>query len=403
MENKVSGDSTSTWAKWPSYDDEQIGAVVATLRSGEVNYWNGQVGRRFERDYASWVGTRFGIALANGSVALDLILEALDIGAGHEVIVTPRSFAASAHCIVRCGALPVFADVDRDSQNITADSIRAVLTPNTKAIIAVHLAGWPCDMNGINALAREHDLIVIEDCAQAHGAMIDGQYVGSFSHAAAFSFCTDKIMTTGGEGGIVTLNDAELYERMWSLKDHGKNRAKTEEKNSTGVFSWLIDEIGTNYRMPELQAAIATTQLRRVDSWVDRRRANAGVLNAGFANTPGLRLTHPDDTIRHAYYKYYAFVEPERLQKNWTRDRIVREIIDRGVPCGSGSCSEIYNEQAYRSRGLAPARPLPTAVELGQSSLMFQVHPTLDERHMEFAVDVVHDVMIEACGQRLTA
>lgn len=396
-------DSTLTWAKWPSYDDEQIEAVVKAMRAGEVNYWNGQVGRQFERDYAKWVGANYGMAVANGSVALDLILEGLDIGPGHDVVVTSRSFAASVHCIVRRGARPVFADIDRDSQNITVESIRAVLTPKTRAIITVHLAGWPCDMHGINALANEHGLYVIEDCAQAHGAKIGGQSVGTFGDAAAFSFCTDKIMTTGGEGGVVTVNDADLYERLWSIKDHGKNRAKTEEKNTSGVFKWLIDDIGTNYRMPELQAAIAAVQLRRVDGWVETRRSHAAILNAGFADTPGLRLTLPGDDIYHAYYKHYAFVEPEHLRDGWSRDRIVREVIDRGVPCGSGSCSEIYNEQAYQSRGLAPDKPLPVAAELGQTSLMFQVHPTLDERHMAQTVEVVNDVMTEACGQRLTA
>ena len=286
-------DSTIPWSKWPSYDSEQIDAVVRALETGEVNYWNGQVGKQFERDFADWVGTRHSIAVANGSVALDLILEALDIGPGHDVVLTPRSYVASAHCVVRRGARPIFADVDRDSQNVTAESIRAALTPQTRALIAVHLAGWPCDMPAINALARERELFVIEDCAQAHGAQVHGKNVGTFGNAAAFSFCTDKIMTTGGEGGVVTVSDPALFERMWSIKDHGKNRGKTEDRSSTGTFKWLVDDIGTNYRMPELQAAIAAVQLRRVDDWLARRRANAAVLDAGLGDTPGLRMTFP--------------------------------------------------------------------------------------------------------------
>jgi len=210
-------------ATWPSYSDEEATAVRNVILSNKVNYWTGTECREFEKEFAAWVGTEYAVALSNGTLALDVALKAIHISPGDEVIVTPRTFLASASCIVNAGAVPVFADVDRDSQNITADTIRAVLTPRTRAIICVHLAGWPCDMDPIMELAKTHDLFVIEDCAQAHGARYRGRMVGSIGHIGAWSFCQDKIMSTGGEGGMVTTNSRVWWTAMWSYKDHGKS------------------------------------------------------------------------------------------------------------------------------------------------------------------------------------
>jgi len=197
---------------WPYYAPDEVQAVTDVLLSGKVNYWTGQVSRQFEQAYADYLGVKHTIAVANGTLALDLAWVALGIGQGDEVIVTSRTFLASVSSIVLAGAKPVFADVDVDSQNITVDTIKAVLTPKTKAIICVHLAGWPCDMPAIMAFAREHNLYVIEDCAQAHGAQINGQAIGSFGDIAAFSFCQDKIMSTGGEGGLVATNNSDCWQ-----------------------------------------------------------------------------------------------------------------------------------------------------------------------------------------------
>ena len=195
---------------------------MQVFRSGKVNYWTG--GRAAVRVRVCGIsGCKHAVALANGTVALECALKALGVGPGDEVITTSRTFIASASCAVMLGARPVFADVDRESQNITAESIRRVLTPRTKAIVAVHLAGWPCEMDDILALAHERGIKVVEDCAQAHGATYKGRPVGSLGDVAAFSFCQDKIMTTAGEGGMVTTNSEELWNAMWSLKDHGKS------------------------------------------------------------------------------------------------------------------------------------------------------------------------------------
>ncbi len=191
----------SGFSPWPSFSEEEANAVRNVILSNKVNYWTGQECREFEKEFAQWCGTNYAIALSNGTLALELAFRAVGVGPGDEVVVTPRTFLASASSIVTVGANPVFADVDLDSQNITPESIERVLTPRTKAILCVHLAGWPCDMRGIRALADAHKLKVVEDCAQAHGARYHGVSVGALSDVAAWSFCQDKIMTTGGEGG----------------------------------------------------------------------------------------------------------------------------------------------------------------------------------------------------------
>jgi dTDP-4-amino-4,6-dideoxygalactose transaminase len=378
------------------FEADERDAAMRPLFSGRVNYWTGQEGREFEREYAAYTGRGHAIALANGSLALELALYAFGVGPGDEVITSPRTFIASASSAVMRGAVPVLADVDPVSQNITAETIRAVLTPKTRAIICVHLAGWPCDMDSIMELAREQGLFVIEDCAQAHGARYKDRPVGSFGHAAAFSFCQDKIMTTGGEGGMLVLDDEDAWKRAWAFKDHGKSWEAVYEREHAPGFRWLHESFGTNWRMTEIQAAIGRVQLGKLDAWVKKRRAHAKKLTACFENLEGLRLTRPGADIFHAYYKYYVFVRPELLKTGWNRDRIMNEIMDRGVPCYSGSCSEIYREKAFTDAGYGPGKRLPVAKELGETSLMFLVHPTLAPEEIERTCGVVDAVMGEA-------
>lgn len=367
------------FAPWPSYTAEEAETVQRVLLSNKVNYWTGMEGREFEKEFAAHCGVSHAIALANGTVALELALHALSIGPGDEVITTSRTFIASASCIVTRGAIPVIADVDPVSQNITADTIRAVLTPRTKAIIAVHLAGWPCDMDPILDLAHEYNIKVIEDCAQAHGATYKGRTVGSLGDVAAFSFCQDKIMTIGGEGGMLTTDDEELWAKAWAYKDHGKCFDAVYNRQHPPGFRWLHESFGTNWRLTEMQAAIGRIQLKRLPEWKRVRQSNAAILTEAFSKIPALRVTVPPPEIGHAYYKYYVFVHPERLKAGWDRDRIMSAINAEGIPCYSGSCSEIYREKAFERAGLAPANPLPVAKELGETSLMFLVHPTLAE------------------------
>ena len=385
------------FSPWPSFSEEEANAVRDVILSNKVNYWTGQECREFEKEFAAWACSEHAIALANGTVALDLALKALGIGAGDEVVVTPRTFLASVSSIVNAGAIPIFADVDCESQNITAETIRAVLTPRTRAIICVHLAGWPCDMDPIMALAVEHDLKVIEDCAQAHGAHYKGRPVGSIGHVSAWSFCQDKIMTTGGEGGMVTTNDRALWSRMWSIKDHGKSWEAVYERQHAPGFRWLHESFGTNWRMLEAQAVIGRIQLQRMQDWHTKRLANAQRIWSSAQALEGLRVPAVPSEVTHAAYKCYVFVEPAALKPGWDRDRILSEITARGVPCFSGSCSEVYLEKAFDDTGWRPVERLPVAKELGETSLMFLVHPTLTEAEINTTCDVLAQVMREAC------
>ncbi len=386
----------SPFSPWPSFTEEEANAVRDVILSNKVNYWTGQECREFEKEFAAWSGTDYAIALANGTVALDLAFKALQIGAGDEVIVTSRTFLASVSSIVNAGATPVFADVDPDSQNITAQSISAVLTAKTRAIVCVHLAGWPCDMDPIRALAKRTDLKVVEDCAQAHGAYYKGRPVGSIGHVGAWSFCQDKIMTTGGEGGMVTTNDRDLWSAMWSFKDHGKSWDAVYERQHAPGFRWVHESFGTNWRMLEAQAVLGRIQLKRMAQWQETRLANARRIWQTAALQSGLRVPEiPGDTV-HAAYKCYVFVKPEGLKDGWTRDRILNEIATRGVPCFSGSCSEVYLEKAFDNTPWRPQQRLEVAKELGETSLMFMVHPTLTAAEIDKTCQVLSDVMEEA-------
>lgn len=374
---------------WPSFTDKEAEAVKNILLSNKVNYWTGQECREFEKEFASFSGTKYAVALANGTVALDVALKALQIGTGDDVIVTSRTFLASASSIVTAGANPIFADVELDSQNISRRTIEAVLTPNTKAIICVHLAGWMCDMDPIMQLAAEKGLYVIEDCAQAHGAKYKGKPAGSIGHIAAWSFCQDKIMTTGGEGGMVTTNDESLWKKMWSYKDHGKSYDSIYNKQHPPGFRWLHDSFGTNWRMMEMQAVIGRIQLTYMPDWTKNRIENADKILKAFDHSNYFTVNRPTDDYLHAQYKCYVQVNINALPSGWSRDRIMQFINAEGVPCYSGSCSEVYLEHAFDNTNWRPKERLKNAQQLGETSLMFLVHPTLSEDNIKKTVDVI--------------
>ena len=390
------------FSPWPSFTQEEADAVSRVLLSCQVNYWTGSECREFETEFAAWCGAEHAVALANGTLALDLALKVLGIGPGDEVVVTPRTFLASVSCVVTAGAVPVFAEVDANSQNITAESIRAVLTARTKVVICVHLAGWPCDMDPIMALAAEKGLYVIEDCAQAHGASYKGRPVGSIGHFGAWSFCQDKIMTTGGEGGMLTTNRRDWWEQAWAYKDHGKSWSAVYERKHPPGFRWLHESFGTNWRMLEMQAAIGRIQLKRMFTWTAQRRRHAHAIWETAQHLPGLRVPAIPDHIGHAAYKCYVFVESEHLQPHCNRDRIMEEINQRGIPCYSGSCSEVYLEKAFDNTGWRPAERLPIARELGETSLMFLVHPTLTDAEIRRTCEVLAEVMQKNAGNHET-
>lgn len=367
----------TAFSPWPSFTQQEADAVSQVLLSNKVNYWTGEQGRLFEQEFAAFSDSQHAVAVANGTLALDLALHALDIGVGDEIVVTSRTFIASISCIINAGATPVFADVDLNSQNISAQTIKPVLTSQTKAIICVHLAGLPCDMDEIIPLAKAHNLYVIEDCAQAHGAKYKGRSVGSIGDIGCWSFCQDKIMTTGGEGGMLTTNDEQLWRKAWAYKDHGKSYASVYETEHPPGYRWLHDSFGTNWRITEMQSAIGRIQLTRMPEWHHKRVTYAKQILACGQKIPWLIVPEYSNDIEHAFYKCYLQVDGEKLPTGWSRDRIIDEISNLGVPCFSGSCSEVYKEKAFNNKAYKPKEPLANAKLLGEQSLMFLVHPTL--------------------------
>ncbi|WP_415720284.1 DegT/DnrJ/EryC1/StrS family aminotransferase [Photobacterium ganghwense] len=381
------------FSPWPSFTEEEANAVRDVLLSNKVNYWTGQECREFEKEFAAWAGCEYAIALGNGTLALDVALKAININPGDEVITTPRTFLASASSIVTAGATPVFADVDLNSQSINAESIEAVLTPKTKAVIVVHLAGMPAEMDAIMALSEKYGFYVIEDCAQAHGAKYKDRSVGTIGHIGAWSFCQDKIMTTGGEGGMVTTNDKSLWSAMWSYKDHGKSFEAIYERQHPPGFRWLHESFGTNWRMTEMQAVLGRIQLKRMPEWTKTRQLYGKLIDDAVAGLNVVRTVKVPEYIEHAEYKHYLFVEPQYLKEGWSRDRIVEEIVERGVPCYQGSCSEVYLEKAFDNTPWRPEERLKNAVELGENSLMFLVHPTLTQDEMDKTCETIKEVL----------
>jgi dTDP-4-amino-4,6-dideoxygalactose transaminase len=384
------------FSPWPDFDADEKQAVLEVLDSNKVNYWTGQKGRDFEKQFAAYFDCKYAIAVANGTVALDLAWQALDLPKGSEVIVTSRTFIASISSIVLAGLTPVFADIDRNTQNITVETIKPHIGAKTSAILCVHLAGWPCEMDDILALAKEHKLFVVEDCAQAHGAKYKGKPVGGLGDIAAWSFCQDKIMTTAGEGGMVTTNNKALWGKVWSFKDHGKSWSAIYEKEHPPGFRWLHESFGTNWRMLEIQSVVGIKQLEKMPAWTEIRSAYSQQIFSTARCFSALRVPEVPDHIEHAFYKCYVFVEPDKLNTGWDRDRIIAEMSQLDVPCFSGSCSEVYKEKAFDNTGYRPKKTLSNAVELGATSLMFLVHPTLKQAEIDKCCNVFSQVMEQA-------
>ena len=381
------------FSSWPLFTDEEVNAISKVLLSNKVNYWTGNECREFEKEFAVWSNSKYSVALGNGTLALDSAFKALDIGVGDEVIVTARTYISSVSSIVNAGAIPIFADVDLNSQNITPTSIRSMITKKTKAIVCVHLAGWPCEMDEIMDLANEFNLHVIEDCAQAHGAKYKGKPVGSIGNIGCWSFCQDKIMTTGGEGGMVTTNDKSLWNKMWSYKDHGKSYEAVYEREHPEGFRWVNESFGTNWRMTEMQGVIGRIQLKKMPNWRTKRITNANEIWETAKQCKGLRVPSIPDYIEHAAYKCYVFVKLKELKNGWDRDKVSKEINTLGVPCQSGACSEVYLEKAFDNTGFRPKERLINAKELGETSLMFLVHPTLTKDEIQQTCDAITSVM----------
>ncbi len=383
--------------RWPIFDKDEINITTDILHSGKVNYWTGNQGKLFEQEFANYHGVKYSIALANGTLALELALSSFNIGNGDEVIVPSRTYIATASSVFVVGAKPIVADVDRQSGNISVETIKSVKTKKTKAIIVVHIAGWPCDMQSIMSYAKKNNLIVIEDCAQAHGAEINTKKVGSFGDASAFSFCQDKIMTTCGEGGMVLFKNKAQWLKAWSFKDHGKSYKAVHKKDKSLGFKWLVESFGSNYRMTEIQSAVGRLQLKKLDKWLSIRQKNADFLDAFFKKFDSfIRVPEVPKHLKHARYKYYIYLNSQMMKKNFSRDRIIKEFNKNHVPCFSGSCSEIYLEKAFKKSGLSPKKRHVNAKELGETSLTFLIDPAVSKSDLRHLCDVGESIFKKA-------
>ncbi len=370
--------------QWPKFSLQESNAVKNVILSGKVNYFTGNECKKFEKEFAEWSKTKHAIALSNGTVALELALRAININSGDQVIVTPRSFIASVSCVITLGATPIFADIDENSGNITSETIEKVITKKTKAIICVHLGGHPCEMEEIIKLKKKKKVYLIEDCSQAHGAKYKNKMIGSFGDIATWSFCQDKIISTGGEGGMVTTNNTKFYEKMWSYKDHGKSRRKLLNQKVVNDYVWLHDSFGSNFRMTEMQAVLGRLQLKNITKTNTLRNRNANYLKKIFLKYKDFfYVPIVDSYMCHAYYKFYVYINIKNFKRFSTRKNLISKLNKMGVDCFSGSCSEIYKEEAFKNSKFKPNKSLPNAKKIGETSLMFLVHQTITEKEIK--------------------
>ena len=376
---------------WPLITQPMVNSVSEILQSGKLNQWNNNTVKEFEKKFAHKFGVNYAIAVFNGTVALELCVKTLGLKKGDEIIVTPRTFIASASCCAWYGITPIFVDVDLNSQNITLETIKSAITDRTKAVILVHLAGWPCDLEEICKFCRDKGIYIIEDCAQAHGAKYRDKNVGSWGNINAWSFCQDKIITTGGEGGMVTTNCPHLFKLAWSLKDHGKGYDTVYNKIHSKGFRWLHDNIGTNWRMMPIQATIGIHALDELDDWVNHRRNISEIYNEVLQGINGVRLTIPPTHIYHSYYKYYFFIEPSKFKVS--RDEIIDLINKEGIFCQVGSCSEVYLEKALEN--YKPDKELPITKNLFETSILLKCDPCISKDTAVNSVNKIKKILMD--------
>ena len=297
------------------------------------------------------------------------------------------------------GGKPVFADVDKNSGNITAETIEPLINKNTKAIVVVHIGGWPAEIVKIANLAKKYNLFLIEDCAQAHGAAININNkfisVGQFGDISTWSFCQDKIISTGGEGGMISTNNEEFYKKIWAFKDHGKSLDKILSNSNSLSYRYVHDNLGSNFRITNLQSGIGLIQLKKINYWNKIRTRNAQILINELSNIESLRVPIPGLDIRHAWYKFNCFIKVNKLKKGWSRDKLIKTIREKGFPAFQGSCSELYLENCF-NKPKKMIKRLPIAKELGETNICFLIHPTIPEDIMLKYGKIVRDIILQA-------
>ncbi len=349
----------------PIIGQEEIDNVVEVLKSGMIA--QGPKVLEFEEKFASWVGAKYGVATNSGTSALHVALLAAGIGAGDEVITTPFTFIASGNSIVYTGAKPVFGDIDLNTYTLDPSTIEALITDKTKAIMPVQLYGQSADMDAISEIAEKHDLLVIEDAAQAHGATFDGKKVGSLGDMACFSFYPTKNMTTS-EGGIITTDNEEFVENARIFRAHG-SRVKYNH-----------DDIGYNFRMTDISAAIGLAQLNVIDDFNKKRAENADYLNNGLKDVEGVITPYTRDGSKHVYHQYTIRVEGNR-------DDWIDILTQKGIGTGIHYPIPLYIQPVYKELGFTGSAP---NAEIAASSVIsLPVHPSLTSDDLDLVVEAV--------------
>jgi dTDP-4-amino-4,6-dideoxygalactose transaminase len=340
---------TNKLTGWPQFDENAIRAVEAVLRSGKVNYWTGPNGMEFEKKFAAWQGSKYAVSVATGTAALHVCLSALGIGPGDEVIVPSYTFIATSFSVVQAGAIPRFADVNREDHCISIASAEKLVTPRTKAIIPVHLYGNVCDMDQIDAFAKKHNLHVIEDNAEAFGGFYKGRKTGTIGRMAGASFCQNKTFTTGGEGGMVTTDDEELAWKARSFRDHGydvKQRLSLLELEQK--LPYIHNLVGWNYRMTEMQSAVGLAELARMDTWnMPRRRRNAQILVNALQTSRRIKY-FPIDTPerRNGWYVLAFSLDVESMKCDI--QQFVAAVSAEGAPVWKVFWPQCHTERAFQ-------------------------------------------------------
>ncbi|MBM4085998.1 MAG: DegT/DnrJ/EryC1/StrS family aminotransferase, partial [Planctomycetes bacterium] len=305
---------TKPWPRWPVYGEEEIELIAQILRSGNTHFVRSTVSKDFEKRFADWNGSKHAICCNSGTSAIHMALAAGGVGPGDEVIVPPRTFIGTVSPVLYQNAVPVFADIDPATHNISPAAIREVITERTKAIIPVHLAGLPCDMDAIMAIAREHNLLVVEDCAQAHGAEYKGRKVGTIGQVNAFSMQDSKILNTTGDGGMVTTDSDECAIFCREFRNHGFLSTRRHDD----LHIYIHPRMGYNYRMTEIQAAVGLKAMDRLDGYIATRRANGAFLSREIAKIDGLIPMAEPPGCKCTYYVYYGTMQLEKFRV--TRD-----------------------------------------------------------------------------------
>ena len=377
---------------WPNYNKSLINKVVKTLTAGKINYTSERYGKIFEKKFSNFVGNKYSVAICNGTVALEIAIKSLKIPKGSEILVTARSFFSSASCIVNTGNKPVFLDVNLFTQNISIEEIKRKITKKTKVIICVHLAGLPCDMREIKKICKISNIKIIEDCSQAHGASIDGKQVGSFGDVSTWSFCTDKIISTLGEGGMISTNNKFIYKFALETINHGSVEVKNQ--NLSEKFIYNKNSFGSNFRITEIQSLAGIEQLKNLKKTQKIREKMAKDFSKVISSYKNkINYYFPKKNIKSAWYRFYFFINPNLKNKNKLRLEIITQLKKKNIRVYTGSCPEIYLEKSFKKLKNFSSKRLINCKILGETSVALDVNHTLTKINHKINLIKINNIL----------